>query len=100
MKTVIETPTFISTSRQIWSEVEIEELITYLAINYDDGDVIPRSGGMRKLRWGGKNTGKRGGSRVIYYNSSEFCVTLVYAYRKNKQENTTTKELKHLKNEV
>ncbi|MDP8036529.1 type II toxin-antitoxin system RelE/ParE family toxin [Pasteurella atlantica] len=100
MKTVIELPTFIKTSRQIWSDDEIDELINYIAINYEDGDVVPQSGGFRKLRWASKHSGKRGGNRVIYYNSSEFEVTLVYAYSKNKQENTTAKQLKYLKNEV
>lgn len=100
MKTVIETPTFIKVSRQIWNEDEIDELINYLSVNSDVGDVIPNTGGFRKLRWGGKNIGKRGGSRVIYYNSSEFTVTLAFAYRKNKQTNTTTKEMKHIKKEV
>lgn len=100
MKTVIETPTFIKVSRQIWDEDEIDELINYLSVNAGAGDVIPNTGGFRKLRWGGKHTGKRSGSRVIYYNSSEFTVTLVFAYRKNKQTNTTAKEMKNIKNEV
>jgi len=31
------------------------------------GDVMPGSGGLRKLRWRGSGRGKRGGIRVIYY---------------------------------
>jgi hypothetical protein len=33
----------------------------------DAGDIIPGSGGCRKLRWAAKGHGKRGGARVIYY---------------------------------
>lgn len=32
-----------------------------------EGEVIPGSGGIRKLRWAVKGRGKRGGLRVIYY---------------------------------
>lgn len=31
------------------------------------GDVIPGTGGLRKLRWGSKGRGKCGGCRVIYF---------------------------------
>lgn len=31
------------------------------------GVVIPGTGGLRKIRWGSADTGKRGGVRVIYY---------------------------------
>jgi mRNA-degrading endonuclease RelE of RelBE toxin-antitoxin system len=33
----------------------------------ETGDVVPGSGGVRKLRWGMMGKGKRGGVRVIYY---------------------------------
>ena len=32
------------------------------------GDVIPASGGCRKVRWTRSGKGKRGGVRVIYFN--------------------------------
>ena len=33
----------------------------------DAGKVIPKSGGLRKLRVAAKGHGKRGGARIIYY---------------------------------
>ena len=33
----------------------------------ETGDLIPEAGGVRKVRWGVKGRGKRGGIRVIYY---------------------------------
>jgi hypothetical protein len=36
------------------------------------GDVIPNAGGVRKLRWQGRDHGKRGGIRVLYQHVPEF----------------------------
>jgi hypothetical protein len=44
--------------------------------------VIPGGGGLRKVRWTRRGTGKRGGARVIYFNrlaSGEVVLLLVYA---------------------
>lgn len=46
---------------------EVSGLVAYLANHPDSGDVIPDTGGIRKLRWGARGRGKRGGARVIYY---------------------------------
>jgi hypothetical protein len=39
-----------------------------LAVNPEAGDVEPKSGGIRKIRWVSGGKGKRGGVRVIYFN--------------------------------
>ena len=44
-----------------------EELLLFLPRHPEAGDVIPDSGGVRKLRWLAQGRGKRGGARVIYY---------------------------------
>jgi hypothetical protein len=70
----------------------------YLAAHPDAGDVIPRSGGCRKLRWAIEGRGKRGGVRVIYFlrlNSGQ--IVLVTMYAKNVQENIDPNLLKRLK---
>jgi putative transcriptional regulator len=36
-----------------------------LLLRPEQGPLIPGSGGLRKMRWGGKGTGKRGGLRVM-----------------------------------
>lgn len=46
---------------------EYGELQFALVQRPDLGDIIPRSGGIRKVRWAGSGHGKRGGIRVIYY---------------------------------
>lgn len=65
--TVVETPEFIRSTRHLMSEAEREALITFLSERPAAGDLIPGTGGVRKLRWQLEGRGKRGGARVIYY---------------------------------
>lgn len=44
-----------------------DDLIEFLARNYLKGDIIPGTGGVRKLRYARQGRGKSGGFRVIYY---------------------------------
>lgn len=44
---------------------EYQELQIHLIESPDAGDVIPGTGGVRKLRWKAPGRGKRGGYRVI-----------------------------------
>ncbi|MES2907676.1 MAG: transcriptional regulator [Pseudomonadota bacterium] len=82
MFTVIETPIFSSDAELIWREDERQEFAVWLAANPLAGDVIPGSGGCRKVRWGRSGVGKRGGVRVIYFirlASGEIWLLLMYA---------------------
>ena len=65
---VIETPEFPSATRKLISDEERALLVDYLAHNPTAGDLIPGTGGVRKLRWGLEGRGKRGGARVIYFH--------------------------------
>jgi hypothetical protein len=57
------------------------------------GDLIPQTGGVRKLRWGLPGRGKRGGARVIYYFHSEQApLFLLAAYGKNEKTNLSKAE--------
>ena len=67
MQTVAETPTFTRQAEALFDDVEKQELIAFLAANPLSGDIIPGSGGVRKVRFAASGRGKRGGSRVIYY---------------------------------
>jgi hypothetical protein len=46
------------------------ELQAILIREPDEGDLIPGSGGMRKILWKMPGKGKRGGVRIIYTNDS------------------------------
>ena len=51
MFTVATTQRFENDAAAIWSETEIEALIFAVAMDPHRGDVIPGTGGLRKLRW-------------------------------------------------
>jgi len=67
MFSFIETKLFTRLVQEYLSEEEYAKLQGFLIHNPGAGDIVPGSGGLRKLRWGGKGRGKRGGFRVIYY---------------------------------
>ena len=81
--TVVETHAFMRAAEKIWNEAELAELVDYVAHNPESGDVIPGTGGVRKLRWGRVGSGKRGGARVIYFTYTPECpLYLLLAYAK------------------
>ena len=95
MQTVIETPTFSKLADKIWTEDERLDFVSFIAKNPKSGDVIPNAEGARKVRWGVKGSGKRGGTRIIYFNLSEQgIIELIYIYKKVKQANMTANEIK------
>jgi hypothetical protein len=59
--TVIETPEFLAATRKLMEAGERGLLVDHLAHNPKAGDLIPGTGGVRKLRWGLEGRGKRGG---------------------------------------
>lgn len=101
MLTVVETPTFAKQADQYWKPSEREEFIVWIARNQESGDVIPNSGGCRKIRWGTKDRGKSGGVRVIYYNMlSEGRLVLLLVYGKNVTENIPGSTLKIIQEKI
>lgn len=67
------------------------------------GDVIKGTGGLRKMRWGTRTSGKSQGLRVIYYRyRHDDCdvIYLVYVYRKSKQTDLTEEQKSILKSVV
>lgn len=98
MYTVIETGTFLRYAANIWSEDERAALINWIATNPLAGEVIPGTGGIRKVRWSRSGMGKRGGARVIYYNLLENGeIWLLIAYTKAKFDNLPAAFLNELK---
>lgn len=98
MYTVIETPTFQRYANEIWQDDERQAFITWIAENPLAGDVIVGTQGLRKVRWSRGGMGKRGGARVIYYNTLEDgSIWLLIAYTKAKFDNLPTELLNKLK---
>ncbi|HET7266484.1 MAG TPA: transcriptional regulator [Oleiagrimonas sp.] len=98
MFTISETDGFKSDVDAIWSADERIEFCTWIAANPEAGDVIPHSGGCRKVRWAASGRGKRGGARVIYYNRlSEGPIWLLVIYTKAVRGNIPAHILKTIK---
>jgi hypothetical protein len=95
--TVAETHMFRRQAEKIWNEAELAALVDHLALNPEDGDVIPGTGGIRKLRWGKAGTGKRGGVRVIYFfHHTDMPLYLLLAYAKAQATDLTPDEKRTL----
>ena len=65
----LETPAFTRHLQRYLADDEYAALQQFLAANPEAGDVMPGTGGFRKLRWGDERRGKgrRGGLRIVYY---------------------------------
>lgn len=96
--TIVSVPSFAKDIEALLTEDEIMALEFFLAIHPEAGDVIPGTGGIRKLRWAAKGRGKRGGARVVYYyfddNHPLFCLA---AYGKNEKIDLNASEKKQIK---
>jgi hypothetical protein len=93
----LETPIFTEAIEQLLDHDGYRALQLSLILRPEGGAVIPKSGGLRKMRWAIPGIGKRGGCRVIYYwDAASETVFMLYAYRKNQQENLTAAQLKIL----
>ena len=67
MVTIVELPTFAKAVKKLFSEDDKKRLYDALSKSPEQGDIIQGTSGVRKMRFSHGNTGKRGGSRVIYY---------------------------------
>lgn len=98
--TILEMPAFAADADDLLSPDELDDLRSQLAFEPQSGDIIPGTGGIRKLRIGvgKKNKGKRGGARVIYYyHHDNIPLVLLAIYAKGEKIDLTPNEKKELK---
>ena len=77
-------PGFESSAAGLLDEAECHRMERRLLMDPEAGEVIPGSGGVRKVRVALPGRGKRGGARVIYYYRSERRrIYLLFAYGKS-----------------
>lgn len=101
MLTVIESPLFTKLWPDYWSEEERGEFAAFIAHAPKAGDVIPGSGGCRKIRWTLAGMGKRGGVRVIYTaHLIVGVVVLLVIYSKSARDNIPAHVLKQIAEEM
>jgi len=85
--TVAETAVFMRQAGALWTEDARLEFIDFIARNPEAGDLIPASGGIRKVRWGRRGSGKRGGVRIIYfYHDPAMPLYLLMIYAKARRD--------------
>jgi hypothetical protein len=93
--TVAETPVFVRQAESVWTDAERDEFINFIARNPEAGDLIPDTGGVRKVRWTRSGKGKRGGTRVVYfYHNGTMPLYLLLIYAKAQRENLTPHDTK------
>ena len=98
MFTFIESSVFERVRAVYFDDDEYAELQQFIMADPEAGKTIPAAGGVRKLRWRRKGTGKRGGLRVTYfvrYRPNQVWMLTVYA--KARVENVPAHILKQLK---
>ena len=93
LHTAVETREFRSCIGGLLTEAELKALIDHLAAEPDAGEIMPGTGGARKLRWAGKAKGKSGGIRVItFYSGPPVPVFLLSAFGKGRKINLSQAE--------
>ena len=72
MHAVIQTPYFLADAKAAGVEAgELVDIVATIARDPQAGDLIPGTGGARKVRIAAKGKGKSGGYRVITYYASD-----------------------------
>ncbi len=90
----IETPIFTQELKGLLSDEEYRSIQLALLFRPEQGAVIPRSGGLRKMRWGSSGKGKRGGVRLIYYwDKPAETLYMLFIYPKSEREDLTVRQL-------
>ena len=62
--TVLQLPKFKAEATELIGADGIEALAVHLINRPEAGNLIPGSGGVRKMRWAAKGKGKRGGPEL------------------------------------
>ncbi|NRA88064.1 MAG: type II toxin-antitoxin system RelE/ParE family toxin [Rhizobiales bacterium] len=93
MITVVEMSEFTRLSNKLLTADEKRELIELLARDPMSGEVISKTGGVRKLRFARSGQGKSGSYRVIYYYYNQLNPVFLFSiYGKNQKGNISDAE--------
>ena len=95
-----ETTVFTRQITALLADSDYAALQGTLVVDPEAGDLIPGTGGLRKIRWSEqrRGRGKRGGVRVIYYwYGSEEVIYMLLAYSKGERDDLTAAQKRGLK---
>jgi hypothetical protein len=99
--TFVETPLFTRVIHDYLTDDEYAELQGFIGMYPEAGDVIPGTGGVRKLRWKTRGRGKRGGLRIVYYRRTQAGqIWLLTLYSKTSRENIPAHVLRAIREEI
>jgi hypothetical protein len=94
---VIEFAAYRRRADALLTAEEQDAVVDFIAYDPTCGDLIPGTGGLRKVRIGQGERGKRGGARVIYYfYNTGFPLLLLGLYAKNEKADLSAREKKKL----
>lgn len=99
---VIETPTFLSdVAHSGASDDERDGIVQRIAEDPMRGDLIPGTGGARKMRFAGRGKGKSGGYRVVtYFAADDVPVLLLALINKGERADLSQSERNELRKEL
>jgi hypothetical protein len=102
VQVVVESPDFAADARTPGlRDDEMRGIIDYLARRPDAGDLIPGTGGARKVRFAGRGKGKSGGYRVItFYAGASLPVFLLTVFGKGDKVDLSQAERNQLRQEL
>jgi mRNA-degrading endonuclease RelE of RelBE toxin-antitoxin system len=99
--TFVEAPLFTKLVGEYLTDGEYAALQQALSKSPGLGDVIPGSSGIRKVRWGTRGRGKRGGVRVVYFVRKEpGVIWMLTIYAKNVAESIPVNLLRRIRKEI
>ena len=91
---VVELAGYRRRAHELLSAGEQDAVIDLVAYEPNCGDVIPGTGGLRKVRIGRGGSGKRGGARVVYYFHDADMPICLALYAKNEKGDLSPREKK------
>jgi hypothetical protein len=95
--TVVETQVYLRAAAAIFDADERDAIVAMVSSDPGCGDLMPGTGGFRKVRVGRAGMGKRGGARVVYIvRRDDMPIFLMTAYAKNDKGNLTMRERNEL----
>ena len=99
---VIETPMYLRTAARLrLSQTERDEIVDHIARNPTAGQIMPGTGGARKIRLAGRGKGKSGGFRIItFFGGIDIPVFLLSVYAKAQKIDMTQSERNALRIEL
>lgn len=93
MHTVVEMPGYLRDAAGIFTAHERDAIVSMVANDPECGEIMPGTGGVRKVRFGRGSKGKSGGGRVVYiHHDADHPVFLLAAFAKNEKSNLSKAE--------